>query len=106
MSQHGTDEEVKIKRHAGTPCIREPGLFSHDRPLVNLSVERERYAKRKCAGCDVAADCLRWALVNPSSSKAGIWAATTIRERQILRARLHNRLGRNWWMIVRGNHNK
>lgn len=44
--------------------------------------EESRQAKRVCAKCPVAAQCLEWALAN---DETGIWAGTTDRDRKQLR---------------------
>lgn len=40
-------------------------------------------AKRTCAGCDVTAACLAYALADPSLE--GVWGGTSARERQAMR---------------------
>lgn len=60
----------------------DPELFfpaSDTPPPAQLSA-----AKKICARCPVAADCLQWALHTGES--AGIWAGTTPAERRFLRA--------------------
>ena len=42
-----------------------------------------REAKRICTGCEVAGDCLDWALQN--DERFGIWGGTTERERRRMR---------------------
>ena len=40
-------------------------------------------AKRTCAACDVTAECLAYALADPSLE--GVWGGTSVRERQAMR---------------------
>lgn len=49
-----------------------------------FSTEVRRDARRICAGCSVATECLEYALDNPSVK--GTWAGTSERRRRVLRA--------------------
>jgi WhiB family transcriptional regulator, redox-sensing transcriptional regulator len=57
------------------------------------AVEQTERAKAVCAGCDVVADCLAWAMETGQSD--GIWGCKTADERRVLRrARRPRRLRR------------
>ena len=45
--------------------------------------ETNTAAKRVCAACDVTAECLAYALADPSLE--GVWGGTSVRERQAMR---------------------
>ncbi|MFJ3229237.1 histone-like nucleoid-structuring protein Lsr2 [Streptomyces sp. NPDC086783] len=85
-------------------CQEEPGLFDYDYGQRNSNrkqtTERLTAARNACSGCPLVTDCLKWALANPKITRVGIWAATTHRDRQILRKRLVNRLGPDWIDVV------
>lgn len=53
-------------------------------------------AKQTCSTCPVVTECLKWALANPDLTSAGVWAATTKRDRNRLRKQLVARLGADW----------
>lgn len=53
-------------------------------------------AKALCKRCPQATDCLLYVLANSSLFPEGVWAATTPKERDELRARLTERLGDDW----------
>ncbi|MCX5318111.1 WhiB family transcriptional regulator [Streptomyces sp. NBC_00154] len=73
------------------PCHTGTARFSHDSYRADQPETRE--AQRACRRCPFAAECLVWALANPELAPEGIWAATTPRERSVLRRRLTTRLG-------------
>ncbi|MGH8909679.1 MAG: WhiB family transcriptional regulator [Egibacteraceae bacterium] len=54
------------------------------------ALERADEAKRVCAGCEVRADCLDWAL--KTGQEAGVWGGTTEDERRALRRTLRRRV--------------
>ncbi|MFF0191039.1 WhiB family transcriptional regulator [Streptomyces sp. NPDC005244] len=85
---------------AQTRCQSEPSRFDFangDRTTGGKDTQqRIEEARTACAGCSAATDCLLWALVNKQATRAGIWAATTPRERNTLRKRIADRLGPNW----------
>jgi WhiB family redox-sensing transcriptional regulator len=74
----------------------QPHLFSHDRLTTPTAQADTEQAKRLCAGCPIAASCLKWALAHPSETRIGVWAGTTTRQRAHLRRRLAGRLGTRW----------
>ncbi|MEU3341852.1 WhiB family transcriptional regulator [Streptomyces sp. NPDC006668] len=88
--------------HSPTPtqCQLQPTLFDFahgDRSTDRQATEKRLgQARKACAGCPIAADCLKWALVNKEASKLGVWAATTPGQRTELRKRLAARLGPDW----------
>lgn len=82
-----------------TRCQSEPELFDHDPGDGATSNERTtklQRAKQACSGCPIVRRCLKWALTHPEHTPSGVWAATTARDRTLLRNRLTNRLGANW----------
>lgn len=84
----------------GTVCQTTPALFDFvngDRTTDRAATEK-RLAKARtaCAGCPIAAACLRWALVNKQAARTGVYAATTPGQRTELRKRLTDRLGPGW----------
>ncbi|MGC2997135.1 WhiB family transcriptional regulator [Streptomyces sp. G35A] len=81
-------------------CQAHPDWFAHEQTSVPAAQQDIDKAKRACAGCPIAAGCLKWALANPGPSRIGVWAATTSRERSILRRRLRARLGPDWIGVV------
>ncbi|MFF5881039.1 WhiB family transcriptional regulator [Streptomyces californicus] len=85
-------------------CRANPSLFAiEDVSTADDPRAREKataQAKRACAGCPVAAECLKWALANPELAPAGVWAATTRRDRTRLRRQLVARLGDDWPGVV------
>lgn len=42
-------------------------------------------AKKICMKCPITVDCLKFALESPTIEDHGIWGATTVRERAVLR---------------------
>ncbi|GHB68060.1 hypothetical protein GCM10010377_68720 [Streptomyces viridiviolaceus] len=89
--------------HSPTPtvCKATPALFAHDLgDSTPEASDRMHQAKTACRACPIAADCLKWALANPTLTREGIWAATTARERTTLRRRLVERLGKDWVGVV------
>ncbi|MGW1364542.1 Lsr2 family DNA-binding protein [Streptomyces chartreusis] len=88
--------------HSLTPtvCQRQPELFDFatgDRAAdPEATQERLEQARKACDGCPIAKDCLKWALVNPSLTRTGVFAATTPGQRRDLCKRLADRLGRDW----------
>ncbi|MEW2078791.1 WhiB family transcriptional regulator [Streptomyces sp. NPDC013433] len=94
-----TDTRIPFPR-TDTPlaCQAHPDWFAHEQTsAVQQDIDK---AKHACAGCPIAAGCLKWALANPGPSRIGVWAATTPRERSILRRRLQMRLGPDWVGVV------
>ncbi|MFD5820236.1 WhiB family transcriptional regulator [Streptomyces sp. NPDC127038] len=79
-----------------TRCQREPSLFDFERGDCARKALELAQARRACARCPLAADCLLWALVNKSLTPTGIIAGTTPRQRTQLRDRIAARLGPNW----------
>ncbi|MFI9019425.1 WhiB family transcriptional regulator [Streptomyces griseus] len=85
-------------------CRTDPALFAiedvstADDPRAREKATTE--AKKACSGCPVAAECLKWALANPDLTSAGVWAATTKRDRKRLRKQLVARLGDDWPGVV------
>lgn len=86
------------------PCRTSPAVFAiEDVSTADDPRAREKataQAKKACAGCPVAAECLKWALANPGLTQTGVWAATTRRERTRLRKDLVARLGDDWPGVV------
>ena len=62
---------------AGLCAQTDPEAFFPDKSGTNTD------AKRTCAACDVTAECLAYALADPSLE--GIWGGTSVRERQAMR---------------------
>ncbi|MEU6417850.1 WhiB family transcriptional regulator [Streptomyces spiralis] len=56
---------------------------------------RPHRAKAACRRCPIATACLQWALSHPGLTPEGSWAATTARERALLRQRLTARFGKD-----------
>ncbi|MEU6503896.1 WhiB family transcriptional regulator [Streptomyces californicus] len=85
-------------------CRTEPALFAiEDVSTADDPRAREKataQAKKACAGCPVAAECLKWVLANPELTPGGVWAATTKRDRTRLRKDLVARLGDDWPGVV------
>ncbi|MFE2823477.1 WhiB family transcriptional regulator [Streptomyces sp. NPDC059271] len=83
-----------------TRCQRTPQMFDFangDRVAGGAATDqRIEAARAACARCPLAADCLLWALVNKDATHTGIWAGTTPRDRNRLRARIADRLGARW----------
>ncbi|MFE7776330.1 WhiB family transcriptional regulator [Streptomyces sp. NPDC057445] len=89
--------------HTDNPpaCSTDPERFVHGHGENGPKVQEQLDAARAlCSTCPVVQDCLRWALANPSLTPTGIWAATTARQRNVLRARLSGRLGEDWVATV------
>lgn len=85
----------------GLACQTNPDLFTYDlAPTDTDDRRRVARARRVCGGCPIAAECLKWALANPSLTQSGIWAATTPGQRTNLRRRLRARLGTDWIGVV------
>ncbi|WP_327372425.1 WhiB family transcriptional regulator [Streptomyces sp. NBC_01216] len=86
-------------------CRTEPGLFAIE-DIHNTDEDpraREKAlvkAKHACSGCPIVKGCLKWALANADLTKAGVWAATTARDRKQLRKQLVARLGDDWVGVV------
>ncbi|MFK8905883.1 WhiB family transcriptional regulator [Streptomyces sp. YS-3] len=86
-------------------CRTEPGLFAIE-DIHNTGEDpraREKAllkAKHACSGCPIVNGCLKWALANADLAKAGVWAATTARDRKQLRKQLAARLGDDWIGVV------
>ncbi|GGP90242.1 WhiB family transcriptional regulator [Streptomyces melanogenes] len=86
-------------------CRTTPDLFAiediHDTDEEPRGREKAlAKATHACSGCPVVTGCLKWALANPELTKAGVWAATTLRERTRLRKQLVGRLGDDWVGVV------
>lgn len=81
-------------------CQAHPDWFAHEQSSLPAAQQDIARAKHACAGCPIAVGCLKWALANPGPSRIGVWAATTPRERSILRRRLQMRLGSDWVGVV------
>ncbi|MEW1761532.1 WhiB family transcriptional regulator [Streptomyces cyaneofuscatus] len=85
-------------------CRTDPALFAiEDVSTTDDPRAREKataQAKKACAGCPVAAECLKWALANPDMTPTGVWAATTKRDRTRLGKQLVARLGDDWPGVV------
>lgn len=84
-----------------TRCADDPALFA----IEDIPDEKERakalaQAKRACAGCPIAADCLKWALANRNLTQTGVWAATTVQQRGVLRKKLIRRHGPDWVAVI------
>lgn len=85
-------------------CRTNPSLFAiedvstTDDPRAREKATTE--AKQACSGCPVVTECLKWALANPDLTSAGVWAATTKRDRSRLRKQLVARLGADWPGVV------
>ncbi|MFJ6393948.1 WhiB family transcriptional regulator [Streptomyces sp. NPDC091972] len=92
--------------HSPTPtrCQRTPQMFDFtngDRAADRAATDKRLAKARKaCSGCPIAADCLKWALVNKDLTRHGIWAATTPGQRNDLRKRLADRLGPDWISVL------
>ncbi|MEU0032089.1 WhiB family transcriptional regulator [Streptomyces sp. NPDC006335] len=92
--------------HSPTPtrCQQEPETFDFtngDRAADRAVTDRRLAKARKaCSGCPIAADCLKWALVNKDLTRHGVWAATTPGQRNDLRKRLADRLGPDWISVL------
>lgn len=82
-------------------CRTEPDLFAIE-DIHNTDEDPRAWekalvkAKHACSGCPIGKGCLKWALANADLTKAGVWAATTARDRKQLRKQLVARLGENW----------
>lgn len=64
-------------------CVRaDPDLF-FPVGVGPLCQDQIRLAKRWCAGCPVADDCLAWAV--STGERHGIWGGTTPDERRLIR---------------------
>ncbi|MEU3188644.1 WhiB family transcriptional regulator [Streptomyces sp. NPDC006923] len=85
-------------------CRTTPDLFSiediHNDEDLRAREKALAQAKRACSGCPIVEGCLKWALANPDLTTAGVWAATTARDRQQLRKQLVARLGDDWVGVV------
>ncbi|MCX4784483.1 WhiB family transcriptional regulator [Streptomyces sp. NBC_01264] len=86
-------------------CRTSPALFSIEEIRNTDEDPRAREkalakVKHACSGCPIVKDCLKWALANPDLTKAGVWAATTARDRTQLRKELVARLGEDWVGVV------
>ncbi|MGW2583628.1 WhiB family transcriptional regulator [Streptomyces virginiae] len=86
-------------------CRTSPALFSIEDIRNTDEDPRAREtalakAKHACSGCPIVKGCLKWALANPGLTEAGVWAATTARDRTQLRKQLVARLGENWVGVV------
>jgi hypothetical protein len=83
---------------APTGCQTTPKLFDFDPgESDHKKTQRQlRDARKACSTCPLVRDCLKWALVNEDLARVGIWAATTPRQRTMLRERLAERLGPEW----------
>lgn len=74
----------------GAPCADplgtfDPNTFFPDSDLTDVENKaNERRAKAFCARCHLIEPCLDYALADPSLQ--GTWAATTLRDRQAIRA--------------------
>ncbi|WP_329460694.1 WhiB family transcriptional regulator [Streptomyces sp. NBC_01497] len=80
-----------------TGCRTNPDLFLHDeRDTSRRSKEAAAQAVAECAGCPIAAACLKWALVNSHMTQLGIWGGTTAADRERMRDDLRQRFGRDW----------
>ncbi|WP_331724771.1 WhiB family transcriptional regulator [Streptomyces canus] len=92
--------------HSSTPtrCQLTPRLFDFtngDRAADRAATDKRlAQARRACAGCPIATDCLKWALANKHLTRHGIWAATTPGQRTDLRNRLTDRLGPDWINVL------
>ena len=62
---------------AGLCAQTDPEAFHPGKSDTNTA------AKRTCAACDVTAECLAYALADPSLE--GVWGGTSVRERQAMR---------------------
>ncbi|MCX4554247.1 WhiB family transcriptional regulator [Streptomyces sp. NPDC090053] len=71
------------------PCHTRPDRFSHS--SYRLGRPEVHEGRRACHLCPFAAECLVWALANPTLVPDGIWAAT--RQRTAIRHKLAARLG-------------
>ncbi|MGH8906492.1 MAG: WhiB family transcriptional regulator [Egibacteraceae bacterium] len=74
-------------RHKAACLDEDPELFF---PVGSTgpAVEQTQRAKGVCARCDVAANCLAWAL--ETNESAGVWGGLDEDERRVLR-RTHRR---------------
>lgn len=59
-------------RHRSACLEEDPELFF---PIGNSgpALEQVEAAKAVCAGCPVVAECLAWALANPTLTDDGVW---------------------------------
>lgn len=96
--RHGTPDPRFPQPQSPTPtqCQRSPEKFDFEYGDCNRKVKELAWARRACSGCPLAAECLKWALVNEHLTPVGIFAATTPRQRKTLRDRLADRLGPDW----------
>ena len=96
------DSRIAFPRaDAPTRCQADPQVFAIE-DVVGRAERRRALdkAKRACGACPIVTGCLKWALANPELTTAGVWAATTARDRTALRADLVRRLGPDWAGVV------
>ncbi|KEF10205.1 transcriptional regulator, partial [Streptomyces rimosus] len=89
------------RTEAPTCCQADPGLFAIEE-VTGRTARKKTLAKATlaCSGCPVVTDCLKWALANEHLTPTGVWAATTARQRTVLRQGLERRLGPDWIGVV------
>ncbi|MGV9345123.1 WhiB family transcriptional regulator [Streptomyces spiralis] len=79
-----------------TACRASPQTFvPRPRHRQGPRSMRPHRAKAACRRCLIATACLQWALSHPGLTPEGSWAATTARERALLRQRLTARFGKD-----------
>lgn len=110
MTEHAAPDPRFPSPHSATrtACQRTPQAFdftngdrSTDRGATE---ERLAQARKACAHCPIAAQCLLWALVNKELTRVGVYAATTPGQRTALRTRLADRLGPDWIDVLAEQH--
>ena len=75
--ENGPTDDATAWRERGLCAQTDPEAFFPDKGGST------REAKRICAGCEVRAECLEWALTN--DERFGIWGGLSERERRPLR---------------------
>ncbi|MGK5628570.1 WhiB family transcriptional regulator [Streptomyces sp. URMC 123] len=93
-----SDERIPFPR-TETPlrCQDDPKLFVIEEITDHNAREKAlTQAKLACSRCPIATGCLKWALANKQLTPTGVWAATTARQRALLRKTLKRRLGADW----------
>ncbi|MER0443233.1 WhiB family transcriptional regulator [Streptomyces sp. Edi4] len=87
-----TDAIVPRPPLSGTePCATGEEEFFHASYAINQPAVKN--ALRACRRCPLTAECRIWAIANPDLTPAGIYGATTPRQRRADRHQLINRLG-------------
>ncbi|MFJ9472496.1 WhiB family transcriptional regulator [Streptomyces caniferus] len=96
------DDRIPFPRTDRAPaCRNDPKAFAIED--IDGRAEREKAltkARLACSGCPIVKGWLQWALASKQLTLTGVWAATTARQRTLLRKDLVRRLGEDWVGVV------